>query len=351
MHFPNNTVSEFNHTTGRIESNQGYAAEIFGTVCTKYVAPSICVFGIIGNSFSLVVLMRKSLKQSPYINLKALTIVNLLALLVSFPYMIRGENSTEYAWLWYNIYIFIPLVSLLTATSIWIVVLLTVERFLYVKYPLRTRGQCGPKGTVIRILSILFVALLMSLHKFFQYELDPIKNKYIETAFKQSIMSFIIEIALMVIIHFIPLIVLAIINIVLVRTVRQARNRRLMLNLRNNQEGGWQKDERRFTVTLASIVILNICFIGPTTITDILYLSKLGGQSDNLITTIVFMRHISNVLLWFCLSFNFVLYCTFNKRFFQAMKEILQFHRFRRNRFHSVKSSEMTFLRSTNFDS
>ncbi|XP_061193929.1 probable G-protein coupled receptor B0563.6 [Saccostrea echinata] len=348
MAFPNNTT-EVNQTSGWINSNRGSVAEIFGMICTKYVAPSICVFGILGNSFSLVVLLRKSLKQSPYINLKALTIVNLLALLLSFPYMIHGENSKEYGWMWYNIYIFIPFVSFLTATSIWIVVLMTIERFMYVRFPLRAKGQCGRTGTIIRIFVVSLLAFIVSLHKFFQYELDSVKLRYVKTSFTKSEMSHVIEITIMVIIHFIPLVVLAVVNIVLVSTVRQARNRRLMLNLRNNQEGGWQKDERRFTVTLVSIVILNICFIGPTTITDILYLSTIGQNNNNIIMTISVMRQFSNVLLWCCLSFNFVLYCTFNKRFFQAVKDTLQIHRFRRHR--SMKSSELTFLRSTNFDS
>ena len=82
MDMLNNTTSDRNLTVfGRIKSDS--VAEIFGEICTKYVAPAICIFGIIGNSFSLVVLMRKSLKQSPYINLKALTTINLLALMIS----------------------------------------------------------------------------------------------------------------------------------------------------------------------------------------------------------------------------------------------------------------------------
>ncbi|XP_048759142.1 probable G-protein coupled receptor B0563.6 [Ostrea edulis] len=352
MDFPNNTTSGANDTMpDLIPSSQESAAEIFGMICTKYIAPSICVFGIIGNSFSLVVLMRQSLKQSPYVNLKALTIVNLLALLISFPYMIHGENSRQYGWLWYNIYIFIPFVSSLTATSIWVVVLMTVERFMYVRFPLRAKRQCARTGTLVRIFVVLFLALLMSLHKFFQYRINPNKLQYVQTVFKASQVSHIIEITLMVINHFIPLIVLAIVNFLLVRTVRQARNRRVLLNLRNNQEGGWQKDERRFTVTLVSIVILNICFIGPATITDLLCLTIVSERSQSLLTTIIVMRQISNVLLWFCLSSNFVLYCTFNKKFLQAMKDTLQIHRFRKHRFKSVKFSEMTFLRSTNFDS
>ncbi|XP_062601658.1 uncharacterized protein LOC134263338 [Saccostrea cucullata] len=351
MAFQNNTT-ELNYTYGWINSNRGSVAEIFGMICTKYIAPPICVFGILGNSFSLVVLLRKSLKQSPYINLKALTIVNLLALLLSFPYMIYGENSREYGWMWYNIYIFIPFVSFLTATSIWIVVLMTIERFMYVKFPLRAKGQCGRTGTITRIFILSLLSFIISIHKFFQYELDSVKVRYKKTSFTKSEMSHVIEITIMVIIHFIPLMVLVVVNTLLVSTVRRARTRRLTLNLRNNQEGGWQKDERRFTVTLVSIVILNICFIGPTTITDILYLSTIHRHNNDIITTISVLRQFSNVLLWCCLSFNFVLFCTFNKRFLQAVKDTLQFHRFhrfRRNR--SMKSSEMTFLRSTNFDS
>lgn len=347
MDLLNNTTTYLNQTVfGRIKSDS--VADIFGEICTKYVAPAICIFGIIGNSFSLVVLMRKSLKQSPYINLKALTMINLLALMISFPYMLHGEHSREYGWLWYNIYIFMPLVNWLTATSVWVVVLMTVERFVYVRFPLRAKRQFGRTGTIIRILVVLLITFAMSLHKFFIYNIDHVRLFYVKTAFATSRLSYIIDIALMVIIHFIPLVILAVVNFLLIRTVREARNRRVVFNLRNNQEGGWQKDERRFTVTLVSIVILNICFVGPATITDILKLSTLGMRNK---VTFSLMRQISNVLLLFCLSFNFVLFCTFNKRFLQAMKDTLRIHRFRRGHFKSVKASEMTFLRSTNFDS
>ena len=344
MELLNNTTSDLNISLcGRIKSNPDSASQTFGDICTKYVAPTICVFGILGNSFSLVVLMQKSLKQSPYINLKALTVVDLLALIISLPYMLRGEYSREYGWLWYNIHIFIPLVNWLTATSVWIVVLMTVERYVYVKFPLRAKSQLGRTGTIIRIFVVLGITFIMSLQKYFLYELDPVKPKYIITSFAKSRLSYILDISLMVIHHFIPLLVLGVVNFLVIRTVREARNQRVVFNLRSNQEGGWRRDERRFTVTLASIVILNICFVGPATITDILMLSKLSGNFPVMISV---LRQISNVLLWFCLSFNFVLYCTFNKRFLQALKDTLRIRRRRRHSCKSVKSYEMTFLRS-----
>lgn len=108
--------------------------EIFGEICIKYVVFVICIFGIIGNLFSLVVLMWKLFKQLLYINLKVLMMINLFVLMIFFFYMLYGEYFWEYVWLCYNIYIFIFLVNWLMVISVWVVVLMIVECFVYVRF-------------------------------------------------------------------------------------------------------------------------------------------------------------------------------------------------------------------------
>lgn len=108
--------------------------EIFGEICIKYIVFVICIFGIIGNLFSLVVLMWKLFKQLLYINLKVLMMINLFVLMIFFFYMLYGEYFWEYVWLWYNIYIFIFLVNWLMVISVWVVVLMIVECFVYVRF-------------------------------------------------------------------------------------------------------------------------------------------------------------------------------------------------------------------------
>ena len=299
----------------------------FERICYLYIGPVLCVFGVFGNILSLIVLTSGKLREAPYLYIRALAISDAGALLVSFPFMVF-YGSTSYNVGWYTNYVFLPLVNSLTACSVWITVTMTIERFIVVKFPLWARSGCNRFGARVRIWAIVIAAFLTGIPRFFAYNIisaDNVHYKLWPTDFRKSEIYYGLDVFCIISLHFLPLIILGIINTFLIHEVQNAKTIRMELNIRNNHESEFQRDQIRLTVTLISIVVLSLCFIAPATVSDILSYSSYHKTSDSGRRVSYIVRVLANVMLWCSLSLNFVLYCAFNKRFTVALKDI--FHR------------------------
>ena len=322
------------------------------TVCYKYVGPILCVFGVLGNVLSLLVLTRDRLKDAPYVYLRALAATDMMALLVSFPFMVFSIGSYAYPWKWYESYVFLPFANLFTASSVWITVTMSIERFIVVKFPLWAKWRCTRVGAKTRVCVILFTAFLLSIPRYFAYSITQIGSGYIlkSTPFRLSEFYYWMDVFCIASFHFLPLLILGFINVFLIYEVQNARMIRRELNIRNNRESEFQKDQRRFTVTLISIVVLSLCFIVPATVSDIFMYTKFHRKPNGQTVSRI-VRSTANVLLWCSLSFNFLLYCAFNRRFVRVMKHSLGRSFFKVRNYsrskkfgRSFKSSNSTYL-------
>ena len=293
------------------ESNVEAIEDVVELVCYKYVGPTLCVIGVCGNFINLLVLSGDQLRESPYVYLRGLATTDMLALLFSFPFMVFCIGTTDYFWRWYEIYVFIPLVNFFTVASVWITVAMTIERFLFVRYPLWARWRCNRYTAQFRIWIIVAFAVIISVPRLFCYEIieEGDMATILPTDFRYSRFYYVMDIFAIVTLHFIPLIVFSVINVYLICELQHAKIIREELNLRSNRETEWQLDQRRFTITLISIVLLSIFSILPAAIADIFLHAEFGYH---LLRT---LRNVSNLLLWCNLSMNFILYCAFNKRF------------------------------------
>ena len=332
--------------------------DLVNDVCYKYIAPTLCVFGVIGNIITLIVLSKQQLMESPYVYLKALAITDMSALFFTFPFLVFSRESASYSWKWYDAFVFTPFLNFFTASSIWITVVMTIDRFIFVKFPLWARWRCNRVNAQVRIWVILAITVVISVPCIFYYDVVQIKNKHeinmthignieryrlFPTYFKRGQFNKVLNIICIVLIHFIPLVVMGSINIYLICAIQQARVAREELNLRNNKETEWQKDQRRFTVTLISIVFLATISILPAAVMDILI------QSGTHTYYIQIVQIVSNLLMWLNLSMNFVLYCAFNKKFVKVLKELLGrgLYKFKNVSFRSTTNnhiSEMTVI-------
>jgi hypothetical protein len=112
---------------------------------------------------------------------------------------------------------------------------------------------------------------------------------------------------------FIPLLILVFCNTRLACELRQARIfRRNSCHVRNNQER-----HDRVTLTLVIIVLMLLVFVSPSEI--IRYVNPYGswGYVGYIVASV------TNVLQALNFAINFVLYCTVNRHFRQAMCDIL----------------------------
>ncbi|CAC5412419.1 unnamed protein product [Mytilus coruscus] len=299
----------------RTTTSQGIASMILNI----YIGPILCAFGICGNIMNLIVLFKGRLTDSPYLYLKTLALTDMFALTLSLVHMTISGKSTMYVWQFFNAYVFFPLANFFMAASVWLTVGVTIDRFIYVKAPLFARGYCSRKRARVRIILILCFTLLVSVPRFYCYTVNGNGDIFslTKSSFRASITYYrIYNITCIVIIHVAPLLILMFCNVYLICALRNAKSTREELHIRNNREKDWQRDQRRFTITLISIVLVSIIAIVPSTIVDFVQFFKTSFNTYRK------LRLSSNLLLLCNLSMNFLLYCAFNKRFVRAMKTI-----------------------------
>ena len=149
------------------------------------VTPVICVLGIALNIVNLLVLTERSLKESPYIYLRALAFTDLSALLMTSFFLALTSPPAASGFItsdgtpkgdfgvFYGAYFFLPLNSICNNSSTWIVVTLTVERFLFVKRPLWARDACTPSGAKLKTAGVMVGVGLVNIPRFLYYRVVP----------------------------------------------------------------------------------------------------------------------------------------------------------------------------------
>ncbi|XP_061181012.1 probable G-protein coupled receptor B0563.6 [Saccostrea echinata] len=312
-------VSAFSDNSSTVQTTDTQSIDsIIEVVCNRYIAPVICAIGIIGNIINYIVLSNRRLKKGSYMYLKALTLFDLMALLFSIPYMLLGVGSTDYFWIWYSLYIFLPMVNFFTTCSIWITVVMGIDRFFFVRNPKWSRRRNWKLKTQIKIFAVITFAVIICVPKFFCYEIleEGEITRIKDSEFRQSLFYHYMEIISTGALHFVPLFILSVVNVYLVKKLQSAANvRKLTSNINHDVE--LQRSQRIFTVTLVSIVILSIMFILPASIVDIFW------YVDDNFPHVRSMRNISNLLLWCNLSINCFLYCIFNRQYLQVFKYVI----------------------------
>ena len=149
------------------------------------VTPVICILGIVLNIINLLVLTERGLKESPYIYLRALSFTDLSALVMTALFLVftsppgasgfitsDGTASGDFG-VFYGAYFFLPLNSICNNSSTWIVITLTIERFLFVKKPLWARDACTPSGAKVKTVVVMLVISIVNIPRFLYYRVVP----------------------------------------------------------------------------------------------------------------------------------------------------------------------------------
>lgn len=314
-----------------------------------YAIPIVCSLGIALNVINVLVLTEHYLKESPYVYLRALSVVDLSALFMSTIFFIftkpresrnfmvsDGSPGRDFG-IVYGAYIFFPLSNLCISSSTWIVVTLTVERYLFIRYPLWARDRCTPNMAKLKILLLLVVLLFLNVPRFMMYhvvaEKDPsgteVRLHLKPTRFRHSSLNTAFLWVYTIVFGVVPLLILCFSNSYLVYAVRRARRQRQRLDIRNNMEANWTREQTRLTLTLIAIVFLAVVCILPSAFGDVVLMSYLVSRSHALhsfqsSSFYLIFRAISNFLLICNMSLNFVLYSAFNDKFVRVMRRMVR---------------------------
>lgn len=309
-----------------------------------YPGPVICSFGMVCNILNLCVLSQPDLSDSPYTYLTAIAVADLGMLTTSFSHLVSFTLTPSFTKAIYDVYIFYGIGNIFFTSSVWFIVIMTIERMFFVVRPFQTPSSV--KKARINIIIVVICSSLVNIPRFLCYEIKEYENTGLYfiwgTTFQKSDTFYKTSWFQAIMVTLIPLVILMVANFILIMGLHRARKRREDLHMNSNQEQSWRKNEVRLTRTLIGVVIVFIvCTLPSVFVEDPIayaffsedktwteYLRSPGNQT---------FIYVSNLLLFLNCSLNFILYCAFNNKFRGALKNF--FARFRIGRDRASMSS------------
>ncbi|XP_034246935.1 FMRFamide receptor-like [Thrips palmi] len=286
----------------------------------RVLVPLVVVVGLVGNFATIVVLTRRRMRSSTNVYLTALAVSDLLYLLAVFLLSLQhypGPGSMEATFFFYwQVWPFILwLADSMTATSIWLTVAFTVERYIAVCHPMRGRLLCTEQRARRAVAAVWVFCVAATSSVPWEYSvvlhqdangmqciiLDTSRlgdNDLYKTLYYWSSVT---------IFTLLPLLLLAVFNCFLINAVRQSRRaRRSMTQNEPQSVSQHQRQENRITITLIAVVILFLVCQTPSAATLVYSIftrvSTVQRALGNIFNFLVAVNAASNFLLYCALS-------------------------------------------------
>ena len=290
------------------------------TVCTNLAIASISiigiivVFGLIGNSLTFVVFWKGNVKSSTSFLFLSLALIDSAVLLTAFTYLVE-----ELDWLPRDLGVYLkvcayPLGSMAETATIWVTVLITVNRYIIVCLPLRATQWCTLSKVKIQLAVVLVLVVLYNIPHIVRYRVvhstgnngtsyaTPVESAMAESYPQfyyvyDSVLPFIVLVCL-------PLCLLTLLTIRLIKAMKAHRRMQAEMQRQHSQP------DSSMTFALVIVVIVFIICRVPVLICTVMLLLEL-------LTSVVmcYMYLIYYTLLTINSAVNFIIYILINRRF------------------------------------
>uniref|UniRef100_A0A0K0G2Z5 Putative G-protein coupled receptor (inferred by orthology to a C. elegans protein) n=1 Tax=Strongyloides venezuelensis TaxID=75913 RepID=A0A0K0G2Z5_STRVS len=320
-------------------------------ILTGYITPILIAFGVIGNITNLTVLMTPSLRSKSNILLSALALSDCIFLLLIAPHSLANFNifalNNTFRYLYFRSKMhLIAFANFASASAIWFVLAICLERLIGIKYPLSVR-KYGTKYVYFIVIGTVIGTFILTGYSHISYDCIikkfcndtqihsicfPVQQDNWTTNLPNYHSPFIkayvkwntrINAALVV---FLPIILVLWSNVLLIMTLR--KRQKFMETSNNNTKAGAAKTqmmlEQKVTITVCLIVTSFTVTQGPSAV--VLLMSDLLNYNTKLATSIAFVPQFLVIL---GKSMNFLLFCLSSSNFRQRLL-LLTKHRFKR---------------------
>lgn len=99
-----------------------------------------------------------------------LVMVDFSVLIFFFIYMVFFYKIIGKYWKYYDVYIFFLIVNVCVIFSVWIIVLLIIERFLFVRYLFWVKVKCDRVSVKVKILGIVGLVVVFNILRFLLFK-------------------------------------------------------------------------------------------------------------------------------------------------------------------------------------
>ena len=283
---------------------------------TRVLSVVICI-GVIGNILNIIVLTRKNMKSMGYIYLRVLALSDCGALLLDITYaadLYARKPKTNTIAAFYGAHIEFPLKQSLNATSTLLVLTLTLERYIALCFPLKSKRLLTSRNIKLSVVVCLIFAIFFNIPRAFERTIVPKYNivhnmtLYMDKSLsKFALTSYynVHKILYTILFQFMPLTFLFILNLKIIVELKKLRKKRLE-NL-NKDDKRANKRELGMTVMLIGIVIMFCILVVPGAIAYIL-------ASDDSLSVFIFTC-CADVLGEMNFAVNFFIYCACSDQF------------------------------------
>ncbi|XP_064622656.1 P2Y purinoceptor 12-like [Lineus longissimus] len=305
-----------------------------------YLISPTNVVGLCLNSLCMVIFHRMKSKMTYIYLLKALALSDISYILVCFMYFtvrhllaLVEQGSKEVYGRWdpdigpVLFYATGPLYYVTQHIRNWLTVLISIDRFIHLVFPMWAIKQCTKKALNKWILLIVWVAMACNLPRYAAYFIIDAPN-----ACKAGEQGMAIEFASWMWLHnsavgtilivVTPLIILYVMNSLLIFNLRQSASKRMTLrgNKPTDAETQRQQQQRATTVVISVAVIFTFCET-PGCMHRLAILAGVNFEPDD-----PFFNYALKIALWLTTAnsaMNFFAYVTFNKSFRKTLRDSL----------------------------
>ncbi len=314
--------------------------KLYSFVVNVCVDGALCVFGYFGNIMTIVVLQKDKIKTSNSILLQALAVFDccflvyvVLYVVLRSVYPFTGSLGSYYDNQQYFIAFVLPFGWTSQTATIWMVVLIALDRYIIVSQPLKSSIICTAKKAKKGAIFVAVAAILFNAprwphyyHVAFPAETQNTTGTFVShvafhsTLWDPEMYRKVYHISLtFVFLFIIPFSLLIVFNVKLITTLKKAQRARASLTQQQSIRSNKQSTSNR-NVNLMMVIIISTFLICE--FPD--FVASIIGAGDFQVDPTMYKYYagVKESLLVLNSSINFYLYCLFYKRFRLTLKQI-----------------------------
>ena len=290
-----------------------------------WMLPIIITIGTIGNILSFVVMIQREMRQtSTFFYLAALavadTVVLFMSALKTWIRLFSGFEMLHISNLSCKVVTFSTYLSL--HLSAWLIVAVTVERFIVVWFPLKATSLCSAKRAKYTTFGIALAFFLLNMHLLWTGELITNPRTGRATCAMSQSHHFLYRDVLpwvhLTLYSFLPFVLLLAFNILIILSL--VKHRQLITSQMTKDDRRTRYNHRKLAVTLLCISFVWMITTTPSALFTVLRLKpKTASQS----ATVFFVKVICYMFMYINHSINFFLYCITGQAFRRQLVKLM----------------------------
>ena len=335
--FINNASQEAELTTPKSRPSLDQTCIMYDFMVEVVVMGVLCLFGFTGNTLSIICLARDKSKTATPFLLVSLEVADTLFLTAVFLLRVAASVTRYADWEvimpifpYFAKYIF-PCALIAETGTIYLTVLVTVNRYISVCRPYEAASLCSVQHAQKHVVIVTILSILYNLPRFFESKIvtvwDPYRNRSADVTTLSDIgcnqiyQILYTNVLYCIVMFLVPLITLIILNTLLIKALRRTKKKRAMM-LTSSSNSMQSRSEDDITLVLIVVVVVFVVCQTPALVTQVL-MSLMSETSRSCPSPFFYYERISDLMVVANSSMNFLIYCFCSIKFRQILVELV----------------------------